>query len=75
MTESLVVDALTEGAITAFSDARGESPVSMEVRWHTRSGDVRLISWICTALTALGVEPPHFDHGSVADQVQDHVTL
>jgi diguanylate cyclase (GGDEF)-like protein/PAS domain S-box-containing protein len=36
-----VVDALT----------RGESPVTMDVRWRTRSGDVRLISWSCTALT------------------------
>jgi diguanylate cyclase (GGDEF)-like protein/PAS domain S-box-containing protein len=35
-----VVDALT----------RGESPVTMDVRWHTRSGDMRLISWSCTAL-------------------------
>jgi diguanylate cyclase (GGDEF)-like protein/PAS domain S-box-containing protein len=32
--------------------ARGESPVSVEVRWHTRSGDMRLISWTCTALKA-----------------------
>jgi diguanylate cyclase (GGDEF)-like protein/PAS domain S-box-containing protein len=32
--------------------ARGESPVTMDVRWHTRNGDVRLISWSCTALTA-----------------------
>jgi diguanylate cyclase (GGDEF)-like protein/PAS domain S-box-containing protein len=31
---------------------RGESPVTMEVQWHTRGGDVRLISWSCTALTA-----------------------
>jgi len=31
---------------------RGESPVSVEVRWHTRSGDMRIISWTCTALTA-----------------------
>jgi diguanylate cyclase (GGDEF)-like protein/PAS domain S-box-containing protein len=31
--------------------ARGESPVTLEVRWHTRSGDMRLISWSCTALT------------------------
>jgi len=37
-----VVDALT----------RGESPVTMEVRWRTRSGDVRLIAWSCTGLTA-----------------------
>jgi diguanylate cyclase (GGDEF)-like protein/PAS domain S-box-containing protein len=31
--------------------ARGESPVLMEVRWRTRSGDVRLISWSCTGVT------------------------
>jgi diguanylate cyclase (GGDEF)-like protein/PAS domain S-box-containing protein len=31
--------------------ARGESPVLMEARWRTRSGDVRLISWSCTGLT------------------------
>jgi diguanylate cyclase (GGDEF)-like protein/PAS domain S-box-containing protein len=30
---------------------RGESPVTVEVRWQTRSGDMRLISWTCTALT------------------------
>jgi diguanylate cyclase (GGDEF)-like protein/PAS domain S-box-containing protein len=34
------------GALT-----RGESPVRMEIRWRTRSGDVRLISWSCTGLT------------------------
>jgi diguanylate cyclase (GGDEF)-like protein/PAS domain S-box-containing protein len=32
--------------------AGGESPVLMETRWRTRSGDVRLISWSCTGLTA-----------------------
>ena len=32
--------------------ARGESPVLMETRWHTRSGDVRLIAWSCTGVTA-----------------------
>jgi diguanylate cyclase (GGDEF)-like protein/PAS domain S-box-containing protein len=32
--------------------ARGESPVLMETRWRTRSGDVRLISWSCTGVTA-----------------------
>src|SRR5919106_3380247 len=32
--------------------ARGESPVTVEVHWRTRSGDVRLISWSCTGLTA-----------------------
>jgi diguanylate cyclase (GGDEF)-like protein/PAS domain S-box-containing protein len=31
---------------------RGESPVTAEVRWRTRSGEVRLISWSNTALTA-----------------------
>jgi diguanylate cyclase (GGDEF)-like protein/PAS domain S-box-containing protein len=35
-----------------YSLARGESPVLMETRWRTRSGDVRLISWSCTGLTA-----------------------
>jgi diguanylate cyclase (GGDEF)-like protein/PAS domain S-box-containing protein len=37
-----VVDSLT----------RGESPVTMDVRWRTRTGDVRLISWSCTGLTS-----------------------
>jgi diguanylate cyclase (GGDEF)-like protein/PAS domain S-box-containing protein len=32
--------------------ARGESPVTVEVHWRTRSGDVRLIAWSCTGLTA-----------------------
>ena len=32
--------------------ARGESPVTMEVRWRTRGGDVRLIAWTCTGLNA-----------------------
>ncbi len=32
--------------------ARGESPVTLEVHWRTRTGDVRLISWSCTGLTA-----------------------
>jgi diguanylate cyclase (GGDEF)-like protein/PAS domain S-box-containing protein len=32
--------------------ARGESPVTVEIRWQTRNGDMRLISWSCTALTA-----------------------
>jgi diguanylate cyclase (GGDEF)-like protein/PAS domain S-box-containing protein len=32
--------------------ARGESPILMEARWRTRSGDVRLISWSCTGVTA-----------------------
>jgi diguanylate cyclase (GGDEF)-like protein/PAS domain S-box-containing protein len=32
--------------------ARGESPVTMEIRWHTRNGDMRLISWSCTGVTA-----------------------
>jgi diguanylate cyclase (GGDEF)-like protein/PAS domain S-box-containing protein len=41
------------GRATSLLDAlaRGESPVRMEVRWRTRSGDVRLISWSCTGLT------------------------
>jgi diguanylate cyclase (GGDEF)-like protein/PAS domain S-box-containing protein len=32
--------------------ARGESPVTVEAQWRTRSGDVRLIAWSCTGLTA-----------------------
>jgi diguanylate cyclase (GGDEF)-like protein/PAS domain S-box-containing protein len=32
--------------------ARGESPVLMETRWRTRTGDVRLIAWSCTGLIA-----------------------
>jgi len=31
--------------------ARGESPVTVEVHWRTRSGELRLISWSSTALT------------------------
>jgi diguanylate cyclase (GGDEF)-like protein/PAS domain S-box-containing protein len=38
------------GVLEALS--RGESPVTAEVRWRTRSGEVRLISWSSTALTA-----------------------
>lgn len=30
---------------------RGERPVTVEVHWRTRSGDVRLIAWSCTGLT------------------------
>lgn len=30
---------------------RGEWPVTVEVHWRTRSGDVRLIAWSCTGLT------------------------
>jgi diguanylate cyclase (GGDEF)-like protein/PAS domain S-box-containing protein len=30
--------------------ARGESPVTVEVHWRTRAGDVRLIEWSCTGL-------------------------
>jgi diguanylate cyclase (GGDEF)-like protein/PAS domain S-box-containing protein len=32
--------------------ARGESPVTLEVHWRTRSGEMRLVSWSCTGLTA-----------------------
>jgi diguanylate cyclase (GGDEF)-like protein/PAS domain S-box-containing protein len=32
--------------------SRGESPVTAEIHWHTRSGELRLISWSNTALTA-----------------------
>jgi diguanylate cyclase (GGDEF)-like protein/PAS domain S-box-containing protein len=39
--------------------ARGESPVLMETRWRTRTGDVRLISWSCTGLTAPDGEITH----------------
>jgi diguanylate cyclase (GGDEF)-like protein/PAS domain S-box-containing protein len=51
--ERLVVEEDREraaGVVDAL--ARGESPVTMEVRWRTRDGDVRLISWSCTGLTA-----------------------
>jgi diguanylate cyclase (GGDEF)-like protein/PAS domain S-box-containing protein len=37
------------GVLEALS--RGESPVVIEVRWRTRSGDLRLIEWSNTALT------------------------
>jgi diguanylate cyclase (GGDEF)-like protein/PAS domain S-box-containing protein len=30
---------------------RGERPVTVEMHWRTRSGDVRLIAWSCTGLT------------------------
>jgi diguanylate cyclase (GGDEF)-like protein/PAS domain S-box-containing protein len=39
--------------------SRGESPVVVEVPWRTRSGDVRLISWSITALTAPDGEITH----------------
>jgi diguanylate cyclase (GGDEF)-like protein/PAS domain S-box-containing protein len=42
----------TRAASVMEALARGESPVLMEVRWRTRDGDVRLISWSCTAVTA-----------------------
>jgi diguanylate cyclase (GGDEF)-like protein/PAS domain S-box-containing protein len=31
--------------------ARGESPVTAEIRWRTRTGELRLISWSNTAIT------------------------
>jgi diguanylate cyclase (GGDEF)-like protein/PAS domain S-box-containing protein len=31
--------------------ARGESPVTADIRWRTRSGELRLISWSNTAIT------------------------
>jgi diguanylate cyclase (GGDEF)-like protein/PAS domain S-box-containing protein len=34
------------------SVAGGESPVTVEIHWRTRSGEVRLIAWSCTGLTA-----------------------
>jgi diguanylate cyclase (GGDEF)-like protein/PAS domain S-box-containing protein len=37
------------GVVAAI--ARGESAVTAEIHWRTRSGDVRLISWSCTGLT------------------------
>jgi diguanylate cyclase (GGDEF)-like protein/PAS domain S-box-containing protein len=51
--DRLVVEEDRERADSvADSLAGGKSPVLMETRWRTRSGDVRLISWSCTGLTA-----------------------
>ena len=51
--DRLVVEEDRERADSVVDSlARGESPVLMETRWRTRSGDVRLISWSCTGLTA-----------------------
>jgi diguanylate cyclase (GGDEF)-like protein/PAS domain S-box-containing protein len=51
--DKLVVEEDRERAESVVDSlARGESPVRMETRWRTRSGDVRLISWSCTAVTA-----------------------
>src|ERR687895_1208882 len=51
--DRLVVEADRERAGSVVDSlARGESPVLMETRWRTRSGDVRLISWSCTGVTA-----------------------
>ena len=44
-------DRETAGSVVD-SLASGESPVLIETRWRTRSGDVRLISWSCTGVTA-----------------------
>jgi diguanylate cyclase (GGDEF)-like protein/PAS domain S-box-containing protein len=50
--ERLVVEEDRERAASVVEGlTRGESPVTMDVRWRTRSGDVRLISWSCTGLT------------------------
>src|SRR5918998_3308936 len=51
--DALVVEEdrqMAESVIASLG--RGESPVLMETRWRTRSGDVRLISWSCTGVTA-----------------------
>src|ERR671917_528790 len=51
--DKVVVDEDRERAGSVVDSlARGESPVLMETRWRTRSGDVRLISWSCTGVTA-----------------------
>jgi diguanylate cyclase (GGDEF)-like protein/PAS domain S-box-containing protein len=51
--DRLVVEEDRETAQSVVDSlARGESPVLMETRWRTRDGDVRLISWSCTGLTA-----------------------
>src|SRR5918992_2321435 len=51
--DQLVVEEDRERAGSVVDSlARGESPVLMETRWHTRSGDVRLIAWSCTGVTA-----------------------
>jgi diguanylate cyclase (GGDEF)-like protein/PAS domain S-box-containing protein len=42
--------ARASGVIDAL--ARGESPVTVEAQWRTRSGDLCLIAWSCTGLTA-----------------------
>jgi diguanylate cyclase (GGDEF)-like protein/PAS domain S-box-containing protein len=39
----------TLGVVEAL--ARGESPVIAEAHWRTRNGELRLISWSCTAIT------------------------
>ena len=39
--------------------ARGESPVTVEAQWRTRGGDVRMIAWSCTGLTAAGGTVSH----------------
>jgi diguanylate cyclase (GGDEF)-like protein/PAS domain S-box-containing protein len=39
--------------------ARGETPVTMEVHWRTRSGELRLISWSNTALHGPDGEVTH----------------
>jgi diguanylate cyclase (GGDEF)-like protein/PAS domain S-box-containing protein len=44
-------DRETAGSVVD-SLAGGETPVLVETRWRTRNGDVRLISWSCTGLTA-----------------------
>jgi diguanylate cyclase (GGDEF)-like protein/PAS domain S-box-containing protein len=51
--DTLVVEEDRERAESVVDAlARGESPVLMETRWRTKSGDVRLISWSCTGLIA-----------------------
>jgi diguanylate cyclase (GGDEF)-like protein/PAS domain S-box-containing protein len=39
--------------------SRGESPVTAEIHWRTRSGELRLISWSITAITGPDGEVTH----------------
>src|ERR687895_1654725 len=49
--DKLVAEEDRERAGTVVDSlANGESPVLIETRWRTRSGDVRLIAWSCTGV-------------------------
>jgi diguanylate cyclase (GGDEF)-like protein/PAS domain S-box-containing protein len=49
---------IAQAAIEAL--AAGESPVRAEVHWRTRGGELRLIEWSTTALTAPDGSVTHF---------------